>query len=317
MVFSDAATLRDRLAVIAMAHRVSKPATAAKVAFAYAGEGSHWAGVDKALYETEPVARAVLDRCEAVFREERGESLLDAMFARDESEETLDDPVRRESASYALACALTALWSSVGIRPSVVIGKEAGEIAAARAAGVLDLEDGLRLAAAAGEPESGSRGVAIGVPSIGLVSGATGRLVEPSDAPDWASRHRPACEPAPLERCADTLAGLGVEVIVEIAPLAVFGAKLARAWPSMANGSDGPLLIESLRRPPVVETGRAATSVTGFVDAVAEAWEAGLSVSFAGLFAGEMRRRIALPGYPFQRQRYWLPKPRGHTAASD
>ena len=41
-------------------------------------------------------------------------------------------------------------------------------------------------------------------------------------------------------------------------------------------------------------------------EAVAGAYVAGLSVSFAGLFAGESRRRISLPSYPFQRRRHWI-----------
>ena len=44
----------------------------------------------------------------------------------------------------------------------------------------------------------------------------------------------------------------------------------------------------------------------GFVRAVAGAYEAGLDISFAGLCAGEVRRRIALPTYPFQRRRHWI-----------
>ena len=60
---------------------------ATKVAFAFTGEGSEWVGMGQALYESEPVVRAVLDRCDAVLREERGASLLDVMFGR---------PVRRE-----------------------------------------------------------------------------------------------------------------------------------------------------------------------------------------------------------------------------
>ena len=39
-----------------------------------------------------------------------------------------------------------------------------------------------------------------------------------------------------------------------------------------------------------------------FLEAVAGAYEAGRAISFAALFAGEERRRIELPGYPFQRQ---------------
>ena len=47
----------------------------------------------------------------------------------------------------------------------------------------------------------------------------------------------------------------------------------------------------------------------GFAAAVAAAYEAGLEIHFEGLFAGETRRRIALPGYPFERRRYWIPSP--------
>jgi acyl transferase domain-containing protein len=64
---------------------------------------------------------------------------------------------------------------------------------------------------------------------------------------------------------------------------------------------------------PVVSTfptrsgeGASPSAHEGFVGAVAAAYTAGLSVSFEGLFAGETRSRIALPGYPFERRRYWI-----------
>ena len=43
-----------------------------------------------------------------------------------------------------------------------------------------------------------------------------------------------------------------------------------------------------------------------FVRAVARAYELGLDVAFGGLFAGELRSRVSIPSYPFQRRRYWL-----------
>ena len=42
------------------------------------------------------------------------------------------------------------------------------------------------------------------------------------------------------------------------------------------------------------------------MNAVAGAYEAGIPISFAGLFANEERRKIEIPGYPFQRERYWV-----------
>ena len=40
------------------------------------------------------------------------------------------------------------------------------------------------------------------------------------------------------------------------------------------------------------------------------AYEAGLPVAFAGLFAGETRRRISVPGYPFEHRCYWVESPK-------
>ena len=313
-VFRDAASLRSRLTAFAAPEGLPQPATAAKVAFVYPDEAGEWPGSVEALYDSEPAIRAVLDRCEAAIRDERGGSLLDAMFGRTGSEATLDDPAWAGPANYALACALTALWSSVGIRPSVAMGNGAGAIAAAQAAGAFAMEDGLRLAAAPGEPKTALEDVAIAPPSIALVNGITGRPLDPEETLDGAYWHRQAQETAPIERCADTLAELGVDAVVEIGPETELGAALVGGW--TANGADAPLAIGSLKRPHSEGGEPAARADSGFVGAVAAAYEAGLPVSFAGLFAGETRRRIALPGYPFQRRRFWLAKTGGATAAS-
>ena len=150
LAFRDAASLRTGLQALAAATDAPAARAPAKVAFAYTGQASQWTGMGLDLYEREPVVRAVLDRCDALLRNERGASLLDVMFGRAGSAGALDEPRWKQPAIYALECALTALWSSVGIRPETVFGHSLGEIAAAQAAGVFELEDGLRFAAARG-----------------------------------------------------------------------------------------------------------------------------------------------------------------------
>ena len=44
----------------------------------------------------------------------------------------------------------------------------------------------------------------------------------------------------------------------------------------------------------------------GSAEAVAASYEAGHAVDFEEMFNGEQRRRISLPGYPFQRRRHWV-----------
>ena len=301
VVFQDAASLREGLEALASEGERPKPVPATRVAFAFTGEGSQWAGMGQWLYQSEPVARAVLDRCDAILQEEGGASLLDVMFGRTGAEGALDDPAWTQPAVYALGCALAALWSSLGIRPNAVVGQGIGELAAAQAAGVFGLEEGLRLAAARGAGRQ-PPDIAAGPPSLAFVSGVTGRLLEAGAALDQAYWQRQARESAPLDRRLEPLADLGVQVVVEVGPDAMAGPMIASAWPESSGGAGAPVVLSSLRRD--------LQGDDGFVEAVAGAYRAGLGVSFEGLFAGERRRRISLPGYPFQRRRHWIDLPK-------
>ena len=85
------------------------------------------------------------------------------------------------SAVFALQCTQIALWESVGVPPDVVLGVDSGEIAAAYAAGVLKLEEGLTPAARRTELRNGTpsdentqnflSGISFAPPSICMVSG--------------------------------------------------------------------------------------------------------------------------------------------------
>ena len=396
VAFGDADSLRERLSALAGSGAGVAPRSATKPAFVYTGQGSQWTGMGKALYESEPVARSVLDRCESVFHEERGTSLLDLMFGRPGAEGDLGDTAWEQPALYALECALTALWAGVGIRPAVVLGHSVGEIAAAQAAGVLSLEDGMRFAARRGTLLSGTErgamaavfappervvsqveelnaaagdvrlsiaahngahtvvsgsveqierilerfdseevrtrklntkrafhsalvepaldgleaslaGMALGAPSLTMISNVTGRAVEPDMALDGSYWRRHAREPVAFASGVRTMAELGVDLVVEIGPHSILGPMTTLAWPDPESGIGGaasPAVLASLRRP---LAGLPSTQPeTSFIDAAAEAYEAGLNMRFEGLFAGEFRRKVSLPSYPFQRERHWL-----------
>ena len=154
--------------------------------------------------------------------------------------------------------------------------------------------------------EAALQQVAFAAPSIPLVSNLNGRLLEPGTVPDAAYWRRHAREKVQFRQAVETLAEQGTQVLVEVGPHAVLGPMAALAWPAAAGGA--PAVLASLRRPsrdtPPAEVEDA------FPTAVAGAYEAGLPVRFAALFAAEERRRISLPGYPFQRQRHWIPTAR-------
>ena len=311
VVFHDAASLRSRLMEIAAAEGPPKPGTAARVAFVYPGDPGERGASAERLYESEPVFRTVLDRCEAAIRDQRDESLLDRLFRRDGSDQNPDDPVWARSEVYALACSLTALWMSLGIRPSVAVGRGAGEMAAAQAAGVFGLEDGLRLAATPSDAVAIPDRVEISAPSFGLIDGATGLPVEQDRMLERAHWSRKASESSPPERRAVMLAEPEVDAIIKIGPPGIRVSTPVRNPGAPGTGAGVSVSIESLRHTTRDGCDPGARSDGGFMDAVATAYEAGLPVSFEGLFASETRHRIALPGYPFQRRSHWLVKHEG------
>ena len=320
----------------------------------------------------------------------------------DGTEGKLGDTAWEQPALFALECALTALWSSVGIRPGVVMGHSVGELAAAHTAGVFSLEDGMRFACARGallsatepgamaavfapapqvaaevqaantlsagigvnisadngthqvisgpvdevetimkrlesegirarrlntakafhsalvEPaldalETSLDGVKTEPPSLAVVSNLTGRVVKSGQALDGTYWRRHAREPVAFARGVGTLAELGVDLVLEIGPHAVLAPMALSAWPESAQ-TPVPMVLSSLQRP----SGNGAAPAGGsFTEAAAAAYEAGLPVRFAGLFAGESRRRISIPGYPFQRRRHWVETAKQRRGSAD
>ena len=320
VVFDDAKSLRKGLASITEndgAAGNGDPKTATRIAFLFSGENSLNTGICKDLYDSEPIVRAVLDRCDAVVQAERGSSLLDVMFGHSESDSTLSDPAWVQPALYSLECALTELWASIGIRPNAVLGHGAGEIAAARAAGALTLEDGLRFVLSRGtlmavlpgvDPNQSLRGleaafadIAVASPSLTLVSGTTGQVIDsnvPLDGAYWRAQAR---ETALHGNCATTLAELGIDAVLEIGPNTSLGSAIRGSWPESGGL---PIVLSTLGNP--ASESEPGGSDGGYVMGVAGAYEAGLDIIFTGLFAGEVRRRISIPSYPFQRRRHWI-----------
>ena len=91
VVFTDRESLNAGLRVLAEGDEPPRR-TATRIAFAYTGQASQWVGMGRALYDSEPVFRAVLDRCDEVLRAERGVSMLEVMFDSGTDAEDLDDP---------------------------------------------------------------------------------------------------------------------------------------------------------------------------------------------------------------------------------
>ncbi|MYA60939.1 MAG: SDR family NAD(P)-dependent oxidoreductase, partial [Chloroflexi bacterium] len=310
VVFSDAESLCDGLRAVAERDANSEkvaPGAPRRVALAFAGDFERWADSVGSLYASEPVVRAVLDRCNEVFETETGSALWDGQLGPDWASTSLNEVNRVHAMTYAVECGSAALWESVGVKPRVVLGSGVGEISAAQVAEVFGLDDGLKLATRYGQlNESGEfaaalNEISVSEPSIAMISGSTGRRMEFGDLSSAEYWQRQAMSQNPLEQCAGMQVDLGVDAIVGIGLDAQAISVINGAWSTSSDSGADVVAAPSLVTCPAAET-----IDGGFAASVAGAYELGLPISFTGLFAGETRRRIGLPIYPFQRRRHWV-----------
>jgi malonyl CoA-acyl carrier protein transacylase len=395
VVAESAEQLREQLAAFATnketAGVVSGQVTSKKrpkIAFLFTGQGSQYVGMGRQLYETQPVFKQTLDRCDEILRPYLKQPLLDVLYPEPGIDSPLSETAYTQPALFALEYALFQLWKSWGIEPTIVMGHSVGEYTAACVAGVFSLEDGLRLIAErarlmqalpqdgemvavfaseaqvkaaiqpyaqelaiaaingpqsiviSGKREAAENAIATlkaqGVktkklnvshafhsplmepmlaafeqvaaevtyssPQIKLISNVTGELATAEIAtPEYWCRH--VRLPVRFAQSMETLHQQGYELFVEIGPKPIL-LGMARyclpegvgVWlPSLYQGrEDWQQLLQSL----------------------GALYVRGVQVDWSAFDRNYSRRRVQLPTYPFQRQRYWADIPEnGHQKA--
>lgn len=123
-------------------HKVTTAAsTTPKIVFVFPGQGSQWVGMGRQLVAEEPVFREAIEACEPLIREETGFSIVSQLDAAAEQPSiAVTQPLL-----FAIEIALASLWRSWGIEPDCVVGHSMGEVAAAYIAGMVSLEDAVKI----------------------------------------------------------------------------------------------------------------------------------------------------------------------------
>ena len=156
-----AAVARDHVEAVAALRAsarsgVRRPSRAkpAETVFMFPGQGAQYAGMARQLYAGFPQFRARVDACCTIL--ERASALdLKPLLLHDADSATaadgrIDDTRFAQPALFVVEYALARTWMDLGIRPTAMIGHSVGEFVAACIAGVMSLEDALRLVAERG-----------------------------------------------------------------------------------------------------------------------------------------------------------------------
>jgi acyl transferase domain-containing protein/acyl carrier protein len=113
-----------------------------KPVFVFSGMGPQWWGMGQQLLKNEPVYKAAILECDAIFKKISGWSLLEKMISQ-ESESEMHRTEIAQPCNFALQVGLTRLYKSWGIEPGAVVGHSVGEVTSAYVSGYLSLEDAI------------------------------------------------------------------------------------------------------------------------------------------------------------------------------
>jgi acyl transferase domain-containing protein/short-subunit dehydrogenase/acyl carrier protein len=137
------------------------------VVFVFSGQGSQWAGMGRDLLRREPLFASTIRRCDEYAG--LGWSIEAALAGTDPRD--IDDTAVAQPVTVAVQVALGRLLGAYGVTPAAVVGHSVGEISAAVLAGLLSLEDGMRLAVLRGramaQPAGHGAMLSVGLPRAG------------------------------------------------------------------------------------------------------------------------------------------------------
>jgi acyl transferase domain-containing protein len=132
-------------------HTGERPTSRPFVAFLFPGGGAQYPGMAEELYRTEAIFRTTIDRCFDISRPLLEFDLREALSPTSPQPDQMSLPSCALPSLFAVEYALAAQWMHWGIRPDAVLGHSLGEYVAACVAGIMSLEDSLRLVISRGE----------------------------------------------------------------------------------------------------------------------------------------------------------------------
>jgi amino acid adenylation domain-containing protein len=125
------------------------------VVFLFPGQTTQYVGMGRGVYENEPAYREEIDRCSKLTEKLLGFEIREVLYPGREKEEWAKEELEQtrtgQVALYVVEYGLAKMLMDWGIEPELMVGHSLGEYVAATLAGVLRVEEGLKLLATRGK----------------------------------------------------------------------------------------------------------------------------------------------------------------------
>lgn len=141
-----AIALRDKASTQRAEGRIGSSTPGA--VFMFPGQGAQYAGMGATLYVRDAAFKRALDECFAALEGITSFDLREKLFSTDA--DALIPTEVTQPAIFAIEYALAQMWMGRGVSPVALIGHSVGEFVAATIAGVMRLQDAIRLVAKRG-----------------------------------------------------------------------------------------------------------------------------------------------------------------------
>jgi len=116
------------------------------IVFMFSGQGSQYFQMGRELYDHHPRFRLWMDHCDGLVKDATGQSLTATLYGEHDRMDRFDDILLTNPALISIEFCVAKLLQEAGISPDYLLGYSLGELAACVVAGVLSLEEGIRLA---------------------------------------------------------------------------------------------------------------------------------------------------------------------------
>ncbi|MBD8487636.1 amino acid adenylation domain-containing protein [Echinicola sp. CAU 1574] len=122
--------------------------------FLFPGQGAQYLNMGRDLYESATVFREAIDHCSSIVDLLLDRPIMDIIYPNEENEDAsalLKNTKYTQPAIFIIEYALAKQWMSWGVTPTHLCGHSIGEFVAAHLAGIISLEDALKLVTVRGQ----------------------------------------------------------------------------------------------------------------------------------------------------------------------